>query len=60
MPGAVGASELVSALELDKVAGRHRHWYVQAACATAGDGLYEGLDWLSKQLKTAGHKTTQP
>lgn len=25
-------------------------WYVQAACATNGDGLYEGLDWLSREL----------
>jgi ADP-ribosylation factor protein 1 len=26
---------------------------VQATCATSGDGLYEGLDWLSNQLKNA-------
>ena len=25
-------------------------WYVQATCATQGEGLYEGLDWLSKEL----------
>ena len=25
----------------------------QATCATSGDGLYEGLDWLSNQLKNA-------
>jgi hypothetical protein len=23
----------------------------QAACATSGDGLYEGLDWLSANIK---------
>ena len=28
-----------------------RNWYIQATCATSGDGLYEGLDWLSSQLK---------
>ena len=22
---------------------RHRQWYIQACCATTGDGLYEGL-----------------
>ncbi|CBY17999.1 unnamed protein product [Oikopleura dioica] len=27
-----------------------RKWYVQAACATQGTGLYEGLDWLSSEL----------
>lgn len=29
----------------------HGHWYIQATCATSGDGLYEGLDWLANQLK---------
>ena len=33
--------------------GRNRNWYIQATCATSGDGLYEGLDWLSNQLKNA-------
>ncbi|KAM3725290.1 ADP-ribosylation factor [Dirofilaria immitis] len=26
---------------------RDRNWYVQPSCATTGDGLYEGLTWLS-------------
>ncbi len=26
-------------------------WYIQACCATNGDGLYEGLDWLSATLR---------
>jgi ADP-ribosylation factor protein 1 len=29
---------------------RGRPWYIQACCATTGDGLYEGLDWLSNIL----------
>jgi len=29
---------------------RQRNWYIQATCATSGEGLYEGLDWLSVQL----------
>jgi hypothetical protein len=24
--------------------------YIQSCCATTGDGLYEGLDWLSNTL----------
>ena len=24
---------------------------IQAACATSGDGLYEGLEWLSANIK---------
>ncbi|KAI8849077.1 ADP-ribosylation factor family-domain-containing protein [Chytridium lagenaria] len=30
---------------------RQRQWYIQATCATSGDGLYEGLEWLSTNLK---------
>ena len=26
---------------------RTHPWYVQACCATSGEGLYEGIDWLS-------------
>lgn len=27
-------------------------WFIQGACATTGDGLYEGLDWLSRTLSS--------
>ncbi|KAI9819660.1 MAG: hypothetical protein M1826_001121 [Phylliscum demangeonii] len=33
---------------------QQRSWFIQSACATSGDGLYEGLDWLSNALKKAG------
>ncbi|WMV35571.1 hypothetical protein MTR67_028956 [Solanum verrucosum] len=36
---------------------KNRKWHIQGACALKGDGLYEGLDWLSstlKDLKAAG------
>ena len=29
---------------------RNRKWYIQSCCATSGDGLYEGLGWLSNAL----------
>ena len=29
---------------------RHLCRYIQSTCATAGDGLYEGLDWLSLNI----------
>lgn len=32
--------------------GGHRPWFVQPSCATTGDGLVEGLDWLSHKLRT--------
>jgi signal recognition particle receptor subunit beta len=29
---------------------RGRDWYIQGTCALTGDGLYDGLDWLSKTV----------
>ena len=29
-----------------------RNWYVQPACATNGDGLLEGLVWLTSNHKS--------
>ena len=46
LPHAMSVSELSEKLDLKKLT-KHR-WYVQSACATKGQGLYEGLDWLSK------------
>lgn len=31
---------------------RDRKWYVQASNAARGDGLFEGMDWLSKNVST--------
>lgn len=48
LPNAMTASELTDKLGLNSL--RNRRWYIQATCATQGDGLYEGLDWLSNEL----------
>ncbi|XP_043279740.1 ADP-ribosylation factor 2 [Venturia canescens] len=48
LPNAMSAAELTDKLELNALRGRH--WYIQSACATQGQGLYEGLDWLSNEL----------
>ncbi|XP_069016107.1 ADP-ribosylation factor 2b isoform X1 [Embiotoca jacksoni] len=49
LPNAMNAAEITDKLGLHAL--RQRSWYIQATCATSGDGLYEGLDWLSNQLK---------
>jgi ADP-ribosylation factor 1/2 len=28
--------------------------YIQSTCATTGDGLYEGLEWLAETLRKTG------
>eukprot|EP00903_Cladosiphon_okamuranus_P015532 g14340.t1 len=48
LPNAMSAAEMTDKLGLHGL--RHRQWYIQACCATTGDGLYEGLDWLSATL----------
>jgi len=45
---AASVAELSEKLELYSI--RKQPWYIQAACATSGDGLAEGLEWLSSQL----------
>nr|CAB3222736.1 ADP-ribosylation factor 2-like [Phallusia mammillata] len=51
LPNAKSTAQITEKLGLQSM--RTRKWYIQAACATSGDGLYEGLDWLSAQLKNA-------
>ena len=51
LPNAMNAAEITDKLGLHSL--RNRNWYIQATCATSGDGLYEGLNWLSNQLKKA-------
>jgi len=50
LPNAMSVAEVTDKLGLHSL--RYRKWYIQATCATSGDGLYEGLDWLSSQLSS--------
>ncbi len=62
LPNALTATEITDKLGLNTL--RSRQWYIQvwvfvaekclmfqATCATTGEGLYEGLDWLAAALK---------
>ena len=49
LPEAMKAAESMDKLGLHSL--RHRNPYIRATCATSGDRLYEGLDWLSNQLQ---------
>mmetsp|Transcript_6948 Transcript_6948/g.19711 ORF Transcript_6948/g.19711 Transcript_6948/m.19711 type:complete len:182 (+) Transcript_6948:64-609(+) len=50
LPNAMTAAEVTEKLGLHNL--RSRQWFIQSACATTGDGLYEGLDWLSRTLSS--------
>jgi len=49
LPTAMSVAEICDKLNLNSL--RRRHWYIQATCATTGDGLYEGLEWASNDKK---------
>ncbi|KAL6186134.1 hypothetical protein ACLB2K_042255 [Fragaria x ananassa] len=51
----MNAAEITDKLGLHSL--RQRHWYIQSTCATSGEGLYEGLDWLSNNIanKASSH-----
>merc|ERR1711974_541921 len=48
LPNAMNAAEITDKLGLHSL--RQRHWYIKSTCATSGEGLYEGLDWLSNNI----------
>ena len=50
LPGALTCPEITDKLGLHTIRGRT--WFIQSTCAVRGDGLYEGLDWLSKSVTT--------
>merc|ERR1719414_1628337 len=50
LPHSMTATEVGRKLGLPALRGRP--WFIQSACATTGDGLYEGLDWLSSTLSS--------
>jgi len=50
LPHSMTAAEVGEKLGLPALRGRP--WFIQSACATTGDGLYEGLDWLSRTLSS--------
>jgi len=52
LPKAMPVAKLTEELGLSGL--RARTWHIQGCCATTGDGLYEGLDWLSATISKLG------
>jgi len=50
LPGAMKVQEVTDRLGLNKI--RNRQWFIQGSSAPNGDGLYEGLDWLTQVLES--------
>mmetsp|Transcript_19694 Transcript_19694/g.64037 ORF Transcript_19694/g.64037 Transcript_19694/m.64037 type:complete len:201 (-) Transcript_19694:85-687(-) len=59
LPNALSPAEVMEQLGMNKLKGRK--WHVQGTVATKGEGLYEGLDWLSStltQMQRSGQATS--
>lgn len=50
LPGALDDAKISESLELHKI--KNRQWAIFKTSAIKGEGLFEGLDWLSETLKT--------
>merc|ERR1711976_511196 len=49
LPNSMPMAEVAEKLGLHAL--RRHQWFIQAACATTGEGIYEGLDWLTSALR---------
>jgi len=52
--GAMSPQEVTEKLRLNQL--KDKIWYVVPTCATTGEGLFEGLGWLSNNVKTQPQK----
>ena len=50
LPGALSDAQVAEALELHAI--KSRDWAIFKTSAIKGEGLFEGLDWLSNMLKS--------
>jgi small GTP-binding protein len=48
LPDAIKPPDLADRLRINSIT--NRAWHVQGTCATTGNGLYEGLDWLGREI----------
>eukprot|EP01098_Paradermamoeba_levis_P010872 TRINITY_DN4584_c0_g1_i1.p1 TRINITY_DN4584_c0_g1~~TRINITY_DN4584_c0_g1_i1.p1 ORF type:complete len:183 (-),score=23.12 TRINITY_DN4584_c0_g1_i1:64-612(-) len=49
LPNSLPGDEITKQLELNKLTTHS--WFVQPTCATKGEGLDEGFDWIAEQIR---------
>jgi small GTP-binding protein len=47
-PNSLNASQLADAFNMYQI--KSHKWFIQPSCASNGNGIYEGLDWLANTL----------
>lgn len=48
LPNAMSNTGIIEDLKLSNI---HQRWFAQQTCIIKGDGIYEGLDWILKEIK---------
>ena len=48
LPNSMKPDEMAQKLGLQQLKGRQ--WYIQSTCATSGEGIYEGMNWLCETV----------
>ena len=48
LPQSYDVEKIANILELYKI---KQKWYIQPSCASTGEGLYEGLNWIKDNIK---------
>lgn len=51
LPNALSCSEMVQLFDLNKLAATQNKWFIQGACATRGDGIFEAMKSMSDMVK---------
>ena len=48
LPNSMNVSQIIDKLNLPSL-NKSNEWFIQGCSALTGEGLFEGLDWVSKQ-----------
>lgn len=51
LPGALSCAEVAKRLALDQLKMTKNKWFIQAACAVTGEGIYEAMKEMSDMVK---------
>lgn len=55
MKGSLSAKDVAQKIQLNKTLKQHP-WFIQGCSAVTGDGLFEGLEWLVKEIRSKNKK----
>ena len=50
LPGAVSADQVATAMQLRDL---KQQWFIQPCSVVQSDGVFEGLDWLAKEINSS-------